>query len=96
MTEYEVCAFSFSNIMSLITQKGCYVFTPEESDNVSQRPWKRRKTEPAKAPAKQNAELLFAPLLKGLEKIESTRIRFELFERAWRPKEILLKVHCSF
>lgn len=76
--------------------KGCYIFTPEDADSVSQRPWKRRKIEPAKAPANPNTELLFAPLLKGLENIGSTRIRSDLFERAWRPKETLLKVHSCF
>lgn len=83
------------HILLLIAQKGCYVFTPDEADIVSQRPWKLRKTEPAKAPADQNRELPFAPLLKGLEKLESTRIRSEMFELAWRPKETLLKVHRS-
>lgn len=71
--------------------EGCYVFTPDEADSVSQRPLKRRKTEPAKAPPDQNTELLFTPLLKGLEKIQSTRTRSEIFEDAWRPKEALLK-----
>ncbi|CAD6583165.1 MAG: hypothetical protein ASARMPREDX12_001195 [Alectoria sarmentosa] len=71
--------------------EGCYVFTPDMADSVAQRPLKRRKTEPAKAPADQNTELPFAPLLKGLEKSESTQIRSEIFELAWRPKETLLK-----
>lgn len=80
----------------LTTQKGCYVFTPDDADNVSQRPLKRRKTEPAKAPADQNMKLPFTPLLKGLEEIEAMRVRSEIFEAAWRPKAALLKVHkCS-
>ena len=86
----------FNSYLTLLkTHKGCYVYTPEGADSVSQRPWKRRKIEPAKAPANPNTDLLFAPLLKGLEKIESTRIRSELFERSWRPNETLLKVYRS-
>lgn len=72
-------------------QKGCYVFTLDDADSVSQRPWKRRKTELARAPADQNAELPFGPLLKGFENVECTRSRFEGFEFAWHPKENLLK-----
>ena len=83
------------HILLLITEKGCYVFTPEETDSPSQRPSKRRKTESSKAPIDQNAELPFAPLLKGLEKLASTRIRSGIFESAWRSKENLLKVHKS-
>ena len=79
------------NVLLLSTEKGCYVFTPEETDSLSQRPSKRRKTEPGKAPTGRVAE--FAPLLKGLEKLESSRIRAETFEFAWRPKETLLKVY---
>lgn len=81
------------NVLLLITEKDCYVFTPEETDSLSQRPSKRRKTEPGKAPTEQVAEFPFAPLLKGLEKLESGRIRAEIFEFAWRPKETLLKVY---
>ena len=66
---------------------------PEGADSVSQRPCKRRKIEPAESPANPNTDLLFAPLLKGLEKLENTRIRSDLFERSWRPMETLLKVH---
>ena len=95
MTEFEVCGFFVLYTVVLISQKGCYVFTPEEANTVSQRPGKRRKINPAKAPAEQNAELLFAPLLKGIENIESTRTRSELFESSWRPKESTLKVHRS-
>ena len=76
----------------LILQKGCYVFTLDEAESVSRRPWKRRKTEPAKAPADHNAEILFAPLMNGLEGMQSTRSRSELLDVAWRPKESLLKV----
>lgn len=83
------------HILLLITQKGCHVFAPDEADSVSQRPWKRRKTEPAKAPADQNVELSFAPLLMGLEEAESIQIRSEIFEVAWRHQETLLKVHRS-
>ena len=95
MTEFEVCGFFVLYTVVLISQKGCYVFTPEEANTVSQRPEKRRKINPAKAPAEQNADLLFAPLLKGRENIESTRTRSELFESSWRPKENTLKVHRS-
>ena len=76
----------------LILSKGCYLFTLDEAESVSQRPWKRRKTESAKAPADHDAEFLFAPLLNGLEGIRSTRIRSELLDVTWRPKESLLKV----
>lgn len=79
----------------LNTLKGCYVFTPDEAEIISQRPGKRRKTEPDKASTDQDPELLFAPLLKGLERIESARTRSEIFELSWRPKETLLKVHRS-
>lgn len=81
------------NELLLTTEKNCYVFTPEETESLSQRPSKRRKTEPGKAPNDQVAEFPFAPLLKGLEKLESSRIRAAIFEFAWRPKEILLKVY---
>ena len=83
------------HVLLLTIQKGCYIFTPDELENVSQRPWKRRRTECAKAPDDHGAELPFAPLLKGLERIECTRIRSEIFEMSWRPKEALLKVHRS-
>ena len=76
----------------LIFKKGCYVFTLDDAESVSQRPWKRRKTEPAKAPADHIAEILLAPLLNGLEGVQSTRSRSELLDVAWRPKETLLKV----
>ncbi len=79
----------------LTSRKGCYVFTPDKTDSVSKRPWKRRKTELAKAPTNQNSGPPFAPLLKGLEKIESIQTRFEIFEGAWRQKETLLKVRRS-
>ena len=83
------------NVLLLNIEKGCYVFPPEKTDNISQRPSKRRKTGPGKAPTDRNAEFPFAPLLKGLEKLESSRIRSEIFESAWRPKDILLEVHNS-
>ena len=76
----------------LIFGKGCYVFTLDEAESVSQRPWKRRKTEPAKDPADHNVEILLAPLLNGLEGMQSTRSRSELLDVTWRPKESLLKV----
>ena len=80
------------HILLLTSRKGCYVFTPDETDSVSKRPWKRRKTEPAKALADQNSGPPFAPLLKGLEKTKSMQTRSEIFEDAWRQKETLLKV----
>ena len=96
MNEYEVCeSLNRSSCTLLNMHKGCYVFTPEGTDSVSQRPRKRRKIEPAEASANPNTDLLFTPLLKGLEKIENTRIRSDLFERSWRPMETLLKVHRS-
>ncbi|KAM0799315.1 origin recognition complex subunit 3 N-terminus-domain-containing protein [Usnea florida] len=71
--------------------EGCYLFTLDEAENVSQRPRKRRKTEPAKVPADHSTGSLFAPLLNGLEGIHSTRVRSELLDLVWRPKENLLK-----
>ena len=76
----------------LIVEKGCYVFTLDEAESASQRPWKRRKTEPVKAPTGRDAEILLAPLLNGLEGTQSMRSRSELLDVAWGPKESLLKV----
>ena len=95
MSKYEVRGLPLSPPNKAKYSQSCYIFSPDEADIVPQLPWKRRRIEPARAPDDQNPELLFTPLFRGVEKTESTRIRFEVFQRCWCPKETSLKVHGS-
>ena len=71
--------------------KECYVFVPNGARSLGDNDSKRRKSD-RRRPSPRISSLPTACLLKGFESQKSLTLRFELYERLWRPKEVALNV----
>ncbi|KAL9128251.1 MAG: hypothetical protein Q9217_003041 [Psora testacea] len=92
MEEYEVSIAKIYILRyQLILGKACYIFSPDETDGLAQRPSKRRKTEPVQA-SKPHTDLPFVPLLRGREVPKNVKSRFEALKALWTPREAIVDV----
>ena len=71
--------------------KECYVFVPNGARTSNDKDSKRGKSD-RRRPSPRISSLPTACLLKGFESQQSLALRFELYERLWRPKEVVLNV----